>query len=275
MIHDSNGLPLLGVVVVAVDASNPESNRVASMSYAGGLYAVSGLTPGSYYVYAETVDQDPLGANAPGYYFASADVPSYVDLTPTSTGCIGPPPAVPAIQTEFYNSPDVKMEPQSLASLLTVVAPNNYPAIDINTNRSTGMGGIPNILAGGQVSTGGGGPAYYSPRGIRLVLAGSAKSVQLSIQGGTPFAGGTYDIRFATARTMTMTGSGQLQQVTQGTGAGIPSQVSGTLGVTSGNALKNLSITTSSLYLTLYVQVQLTKGSTTAFSNVMVIWVAG
>jgi hypothetical protein len=255
-----------GMVVVAVSATSPETNRVQTLAYGGGNYKLSGLVSGTYYVYVENVDQDPTGANGLGYYFGNADVPNYVFQG--ASGCVVPQPA--AVQTEYYNTSDSAgpSEVQCTATAITLNPPTmNVTGINVVTSTAT------NLLALGVIPTSGGNPPYYSPRGVRFVLPGSGSQlVNLKITAGSGFAFNPYRIQFAGSRTLTMTSSGQLDQITQGTGSGIPSAINGTLDA-SGSAIVQISIGTASKDLTIYVQADVGLPSVPVYSNCSVIWV--
>lgn len=67
---------LPGAHVVAINAANPEQVRIGRLCYRDG-YAVTGLPPGDYYLFVESVHQS-FGAPQGQYYFSPGDVPEYV-----------------------------------------------------------------------------------------------------------------------------------------------------------------------------------------------------
>lgn len=79
-----SGTPTPGAHIVAFSATNPDAERVGSLSFAGGGYTINGLPPGTYYVYVEGYDD----FGAPPYL---QSLPNYIS---GFGACVQSPPAV-------------------------------------------------------------------------------------------------------------------------------------------------------------------------------------
>jgi hypothetical protein len=264
LVQSSGGVPLPGIVAVAVDAINPGTNRVATMTYDSGTFSISGLTDGTYYIYVESVDQDPSGGGSTQYYFANAEVPSYVALG--GGGCI-PTPAPAPIQSEFWNSSDAAGESPCFATAVTVSGGSTTNLGTIVTSSGTNLLRVQTPPFGMPVSG--------SPRGQHFSLpGGSAQTLGLYIATDFRYAGWYYEIQFAPTRGFVMASNGELDQVVQAGGAAVPSKITGFLD-SSGAATASVAIGPSSLYMMLFAQAKFSPVSTAPpllRSNCVTIW---
>jgi hypothetical protein len=240
------------------------------MTYDLGAYSL--IVPhGDYFLYIESIDRDPNGGNSNRWYFDNIyAVPNYASIVPGWGGCVGPVGSS-TIQTEFFNQGDASMETQCNATKLTLT---NTTAPGTNFVASL----LPNMLGVGRVTASGGSPPYYSPRGIRVSFPSTSASldVEYKILGGALYSNGTYNLRFSPTRTVALTGSGEANQIPSGGSiAGIPTNVSGTLNVL-GNATVRVTLSSPSLYYTIFAQADVTPQSgtsgITAYSNAPVVW---
>ncbi|MBL8861279.1 MAG: hypothetical protein JNK02_04625 [Planctomycetes bacterium] len=58
---DAQSTPLTGVHIVAMQVNAAAIHPISALSYSGGVYRIDRLPPGSYVVYAESVDTDSVG----------------------------------------------------------------------------------------------------------------------------------------------------------------------------------------------------------------------
>ena len=140
---------MVGVSVVAVAKHCPERTRIGTLTYGSptvsppqdeGKYTLSGLPPGIYYVYAETVDTTTY---LPGFF----DVPEYVaggagpGFVPANYCCFcwQPGACMPTIvpfYPEFYNANDKRVEDPQRFTEITVSAGQTVTLDDIVVNPS-------------------------------------------------------------------------------------------------------------------------------------------
>jgi hypothetical protein len=111
----SAGSPaVLGANVVAINTTDP-TIRASTFVYNDGLYRLTMLPPGNYYLYAEPVDQSPPGVATWSYYLPGGSVPSYIDLQPPPGFGFVPCTANEFFTTEFFDAAEATVETTPMA----------------------------------------------------------------------------------------------------------------------------------------------------------------
>ena len=290
-------LPINGVVVVAVKADNPaEAIRVQTLTYSYphnapcdqfanpvlGRYQIRGLTPGSYYVYVQSVDQDsrgttcnPGGVGPPcyaGYYSKPSDPPNWVDRLQLGQGSMltntaGPFPLPTPYPTEYYSG----LGESSLEGS-QFFATHAQAGVAITVDAGTTTSGIDFVLEYNsttaptldmltvQAGTAGG-PGYASPRGLAIYPhLGSQVSVGFTVRGLK--ANQQCTLLSGTARTLTLI-DGQLREVANA--------LSTTSADATGTAVFQLMLPYGNLENTFY-QVGYRYNGKNMFTNVVNVW---
>ena len=258
-----------GLVVCAIDANDPDLNRIHSLTYGGGAYTLV-VPEGYYFVYTESVDQDPNGNDAPRFFFPSSGTPSYISPVQPSgwIPCITQPAQ---IQTEFYNSSDASSpEFQCTATQIHVTKGSTNGPYNIVTSQNNNMLGV------GRLSSTGASPTYYSPHGTKLSFPLAniyAGTVEFKIRAGANYANGTYNLRFSFSRQTTAVGS-QLDQIPSSSGSGLPTDILGASLDNNGRATVQVTLGSASRYDMIFVQADaMNSGQPKEFSNVSCVWV--
>ncbi len=112
-VQDGSGIPIAGAHVVAISIHDPNANRVGTLSDTTGRYWLTGLEPGSYYLYVEPVDQ------APGGLFNPGSVPNFIwqgsgPLGGLGGGCVWPSPV---FVKEFYDAAEAFLESSTVSAM--------------------------------------------------------------------------------------------------------------------------------------------------------------
>lgn len=156
-----------GVSVIAVDAANPDSRRVGTLTHDMGTYRITGLEPGNYFVMVQQIDR-----GTPGAYFFNGDVPNYAQ-TPANWGCVGPVPV--QLATEWFDAGESGAESSN----------SNAGAVAI----TAGMTTTANFTLNNDVNhlrvSSTGNPASSSPRGVQIA---SGNTATFFVSGGVPGA---------------------------------------------------------------------------------------
>lgn len=288
------GAHIAGASVVAIRADCTSGQRAASMTYidtfpppndpclsaGNSRYRLTGLPPGSYYLYVEPIDQPPTftpGALG-GHYFDSAEVPTFVSRLPLMPfpACPPAPPAQTCLgcflgagngqipfESEFYNAGDGSVEPRQLSTPVTVVKGITTLLDDIVVTT------MPNVALSVVDAT----PAIppsASTRGVRI-LDTNLVNARFTLQ--TPGMTGTYTLYLRTSLRNNLGGNGELLQVPPGGGPGFVANVGGTLDA-SGTTTVMPGITASHLSENIFAQVVVRPDSAPAtFSNTVNVWV--
>jgi len=253
------GSPVQGASVVAIAKRSPDVIRTATLSYANGNYAITGLIPGDYYVYVEPVDQNPAPFFSPdnGYYFSQLVVPNYVYLG--SSGCATPLP----FDTEFYDSGETSVETSNLNATLITVTAGAATTANFAVNFSGNLLTVRDATAGF---------AYASPHGVIVIGSGGTyPTIEARISAGAAWANSSVTIYFNDVR-QTRQIAAQLSEVAPGAGAGIPATITGTTDA-AGNFTTTVPLTTASAYESLFLQARLVKSGANVFTNTAIVWV--
>ena len=167
-VQSTAGVLTRGVAVTAVSATQPDTVRVGTLTYAGGVYRITGLPPGQYFLKIEQVDRGYAGA-----YFPLFDVPNYVQGV-QQAGCV---PLPPLFGAEWFDSTGINESPTETsnanATPVTVTA-------GVTTTANLRMNSFPNqlVVRNNTANVG-------SPRGIRAQVG---QTVEFIVSGTSPGA---------------------------------------------------------------------------------------
>jgi len=192
IVRNASAAPVSGVAVTAVNATQPDTIRVGTLTYFGGAYTITGLPPGSYYVKIEQVDR---GTSTTSSYFLEPDVPNYVQ-TASNAGCVNP---LPTVSAEWFDSAEGATETSNA----------NATPVTVTAGATSTVNFVLNSLPNRLVVSLAGSIALSSPRGMR-VSGGVGSYAYFYVTGIPP--GGYATLFFDVQHTMTLYGS-QLVEV--------------------------------------------------------------
>jgi hypothetical protein len=167
-VRDALGVPVPGVSVTVMEASDPNKRRAGTLTYEDGVYTVTGLEPGNYYVQIHQVDWGYTGA-----YFAESDVPNFVQSAAQNLGCVGALP--PRLAQEFYDVAEGSVENGNLNATVISLAGGQTKVADLVLNSD-----VDRMRVAGTANL-----SISSPRGVQIPVGATATFIITGAAPGT------------------------------------------------------------------------------------------